>query len=120
MENSHSKNRTGPRHRVTMLFGKHGNHLFTFFLINNITSFFARLWSITRKYSPKPSEKSYTSELVMKLVKRFEVGAYAISDRLTAGITGFLGGGVRRSSNTHISDSSANEPSTRYMVYQIW
>jgi|TARA_B110000046_G_C12646991_1_gene255034 hypothetical protein len=37
----------------------------------------------------------YTSQHVMKL-ERFEVGAYAVSDRLIAGITGFLGGGVHQ------------------------
>ena len=64
----------------------------------------------------KPRKKGYNSELVMKL-ERFGVGAHAVSDRLTAGITGFLGGGVRPSSGTHISDSPANVP--RYTVYQI-
>jgi hypothetical protein len=91
------KNRTGPRHRVTMLFG---NFLFIIiFFLNK---------------SRKPREKSYTSELVLNL-KRFEVGAYAVPGRLTAGITGFLGGGVHPVRVR--PSSSANVP--RYTVYQI-
>ena len=68
------------------------NYLFSF--CKN-TIFYARFWRITPKYSLKPREKSHTSELVLKL-KRFEVGAYAVLNRLTAGIMGFLGGGVHQ------------------------
>ena len=47
------------------------------------------------KVLPEAARIGYTSQHVMKL-ERFEVGAYAVSDRLIAGITGFLGGGVHQ------------------------
>jgi hypothetical protein len=59
----------------------------------------------------------------MKL-ERFEVGAYAVSDRLAAGITGFLGSGVRpyvaRWARTSVIHQRMHLfRINRYMVYQI-
>jgi hypothetical protein len=58
----------------------------TLFLFSVTLPLFMRHSGVSRQSTPraKPREISYTSELVMKL-ERFELGAYAVLDRLTTG-----------------------------------
>jgi hypothetical protein len=70
-----------------MLFG---NYLFSFCKKYH---FLCVILAYHARVLPEAARKSYTSQHVLKL-KRFEVGAYAVSDRLTVGITGVLGHGV--------------------------